>query len=212
MVQNHIILAIGWILFSVLHSLLASLVVKQKIGKYFKNDLKWYRPVYVLVATLSFGAILFYQFSIPTVLMYKRNAASILSGSAIGISGIIIMVICIVKYFSRISGLNSLLLKNSSNKLLTTGLHRYVRHPLYFGTFLFIWGTFIALPYLTWLISSSIITIYTLIGIRYEEDKLEMEYGESYKEYKKNVPMILPKKHGFQRRTRISEKNTDFTD
>jgi len=96
--------------------LLASLKAKQKIGKYFGDHMKWYRPVYVLIATLTFSAILFYQFSMPTELVYKMNAASALTGSIIGITGIIIMVICIVKYFSRISGLNSLLIKNSNNK------------------------------------------------------------------------------------------------
>jgi methanethiol S-methyltransferase len=206
MVQNHIILALAWIVFCIIHSFLASLSVKQKIGKSFAAQLKWYRPAYVLIAALTFGAILFYQFSINTALLYKINTAALITGSIIGISGIIIMLICIVKYFSLISGLSSLLVKNSNHKLLTTGLHRYVRHPLYFGTFLFIWGVFIAIPYLSWLISSSIITLYTLIGIRYEEAKLEMEYGESYKEYKRRVPMILPK-------TRISRiKNTDFPD
>ena len=193
MIQNHIILAIAWIFFCVIHSLLASLSVKQKIGKYFGDHFKWYRPAYIVFAALTFGAVLFYQFSIPTKLLYKINTASVIAGSAIGIFGIIIMMSCIVKYFSLISGLNSLFLKNRTNKLLTTGLHRHVRHPLYFGTFLFIWGMFIALPYLSWLISSIIITLYTLIGIRYEETKLELEYGESYKEYKKKVPMLVPR-------------------
>ena len=67
-----------------------------------------------------------------------------------------------------------------------------VRHPLYFGTFVFIWGFFIVLPYLSLLICNLVVTIYTLIGIRFEEAKLEKEFGESYKQYKAQVPMIIP--------------------
>lgn len=192
MVQNHIILAIAWLLFSFIHSLMASMLVKQKIEKYFGNYFKWYRPTYIIIAFLTFGAVLVYQFSIPTKFVYKSNTACLVAGCIVAIIGIIIMVICIAKYFLLISGLN-FLFKKSRNQLLTTGMHRYVRHPLYFGTFLFIWGVFVAFPYLSWLISSSIITLYTLIGIRYEEAKLEIEYGESYKVYKKKVPMIIPK-------------------
>ena len=194
MTQHHILLALAWIIFCVIHSVLAARSIKLKIGKYFRDHIRWYRPVYVIIAALTFGAIIYYQLSIPAELLYKINSASLITGSVIGVSGIIRMVYCIVKYFSLISGLNSLLFKNSNSKLLTTGLHRYVRHPLYFGTFLFIWGMFIALPYLSWLISSTIITIYTLIGIRYEEAILMDQYGDSYKEYKRTVPMILPRK------------------
>jgi protein-S-isoprenylcysteine O-methyltransferase Ste14 len=68
-----------------------------------------------------------------------------------------------------------------------------VRHPLYAGTFIFIWGLFILVPSLSLLISNTIITIYTLIGLRFEEQKLEKEFGDAYKTYKQKVPMIIPK-------------------
>jgi len=60
------------------------------------------------------------------------------------------------------------------------------------GTFLFIWGLFIFMPYASLLISNLIITCYTLIGIRFEEQKLLREFGQPYEEYKKRVPKIIP--------------------
>ena len=39
----------------------------------------------------------------------------------------------------------------------------------------------------------SIITIYTLIGLKWEEKKLEREFGEAYRMYKQQVPMIFPR-------------------
>jgi len=47
-------------------------------------------------------------------------------------------------------------------------------------------------PILSLLIVNIIITAYTLIGIRFEENKLVLEFGESYKEYQRKVPMIIP--------------------
>jgi methanethiol S-methyltransferase len=154
--------------------------------------MKWYRPFYVLFAFISFGAVLFYQFSLPSTLIYRINYPTIISGGMIALTGLLMMIICIVKYFSRLSGLRNLFYNEPGNKLMMDGLHRFVRHPLYFATFLFIWGLFIILPYLSLLICNLVVTIYTLIGIRFEEAKLEKEFGESYKQYKARVPMIIP--------------------
>ena len=92
----------------------------------------------------------------------------------------------------RLSGLRWLLKNDGEQVLLENGVHRYVRHPLYSGTFLFIWGLWLIFPSLSLLISNSVITVYTLIGIQFEEQKLVKEFGERYMEYKKRVPMIIP--------------------
>ena len=77
--------------------------------------------------------------------------------------------------------------------LQQTGLHRYVRHPLYFGTLLFVWGLLLLLPMLSNLIAAVALTVYVLIGIQLEEIKLFLEYGEAYKQYSRRVPMLIPK-------------------
>jgi protein-S-isoprenylcysteine O-methyltransferase Ste14 len=38
-----------------------------------------------------------------------------------------------------------------------------------------------------------IIAIYLPIGIIFEEQKLVKEYGDRYKKYQKEVPMLIPK-------------------
>ena len=103
------------------------------------------------------------------------------------------MLISIKKYFLSISGIKTLVTEESpSNELRIDGVHKYVRHPLYLGTFLFIWGLFILFPYVSLLIANSIITIYTLIGIVFEEQKLQKEFGAAYTDYQKQVPKIIP--------------------
>lgn len=92
-----------------------------------------------------------------------------------------------------LSGLRSLVQEENYSELHISGIHRYVRHPLYLGTFLFIWGLFIVFPTLSLLISNSVITIYTLIGIKLEEKKLVLEFKEQYKAYQKTVPKLIPK-------------------
>jgi protein-S-isoprenylcysteine O-methyltransferase Ste14 len=103
------------------------------------------------------------------------------------------MSICVGKYFMQLSGLKGLIHNKTNNELMITGVHKVVRHPLYSGTFIFIWGLLILFPSLSLFISDAIITLYTLIGLRFEEKKLEREFGEAYRAYKEKVPMIIPR-------------------
>jgi protein-S-isoprenylcysteine O-methyltransferase Ste14 len=40
---------------------------------------------------------------------------------------------------------------------------------------------------------NTVITLYTILAIRYEEAKLVAEFGEQYREYQKAVPKLIPK-------------------
>ncbi len=194
MIKQHILLAVGWIIFCVLHSFLAGIIVKQKIAKSLGAFFKYYRLYYTLFAFISFTAIIIYQLSFFSPYLFSPGAISYTIGIFICITGVTIMMVCIKKYFNQLSGLKTLYADEvqTGNTLIITGIHRHVRHPLYAGTFLFIWGLFILMPYTSLIISNFIITCYTLIGIRFEEEKLLREFGPHYEEYKKRVPKIIP--------------------
>ena len=155
---------------------------------------KYYRLYYTVFASASFIAVLAYQVLLPSPFIFSPSLVSYILGALVGISGLVIMSICIKKYFLSLSGLKTLFLDEvtTGNQLIVTGIHRYVRHPLYSGTFLFIWGLFIFLPHTSLLIANFIITVYTLIGINFEEQKLAKEFGPSYDAYRKQTPKIIP--------------------
>lgn len=192
-VKEHFLLAFGWIVFCVLHSLFASTRVKQELAK-TPGIFKYYRLYYTFFAFVNFAAIIIYQLSVSSPYIFSPIAISYAIGVIMGSIGLAIMLVCIKKYFGNLSGLKTLFIDEfrTGNTLVVTGMHRYVRHPLYVGTFLFIWGLFICLPYASLLISNFIITFYTLIGIGFEEQKLLREFGPSYEEYKRRVPKIIP--------------------
>ena len=116
-----------------------------------------------------------------------------LPGVIAGISGLSVMIICIKKYFYEMSGLQAIQDSGAKNTLQQSGLHKYVRHPLYLGTLLFIWGLFFIFPWLNNLIAAVIISVYILIGIRLEEKKLLEEFGHVYANYISQVPMLIPR-------------------
>lgn len=184
----------GWIVFCLLHSVLASTSVKQAFSKSMGRSFRYYRLYYTIFSALSFFAVLWYQLVLSSPYLYQPFLLSTAAGIIIALSGIIIMAVCIRKYFGRLSGLQTLFIDevHTGNKLIITGIHRHVRHPLYLGTFLFIWGLFILIPHTSLLISNFIITVYTLIGIGLEEKKLVREFGEAYRVYQKEVPKLVP--------------------
>lgn len=186
----HIILGLLWLLYCLIHSILARSYARITIMGFLHIRKDTYRLLYNIFALVSLAAILTYQFRITAIRLFSPGVVLKLLAILLLVSGLIIMLICIRKYFLQLSGL----VREEQNKrvLETGGIHQYVRHPLYLGTFIFISGLFILFPFLTNLIAVVIIIAYTIIGILFEEKKLIAEFGEDYRRYQQKVPMLIP--------------------
>jgi protein-S-isoprenylcysteine O-methyltransferase Ste14 len=77
-------------------------------------------------------------------------------------------------------------------RLVTSGLHSRVRHPIYLAHLLMLTG---------WALGSGLIVLYALLAvsvitgffmIRAEDAELERRFGDEYRAYKRRVPAILP--------------------
>ena len=189
----HLLLAVLWIAFCLLHSLLAADAVKQKILRRPGRNDAYYRIGYILFALLSFAAVVRYQLSVTSSFLFQPARALQTAGIIAGSGGFIIMGICIARYFRLLSGLRAEQHNPPGDTLLADGLNGYIRHPLYLGTFIFIWSLWVLYPRLSLLISNGIITVYTILGVRMEEKKLVVKFGEAYISYQKKVPMFIPR-------------------
>ena len=193
MLLSHLILAMAWIAYCVLHSILASAVVKLWLQKRMKNSFGYYRVIYTIFSFLGLSGIIIYQYSMQSQFLFDPPIFLRSIGYLLLVGGATIMLMMIWKYFMQLSGVRWLTRQESKSKLEVSGLHRLVRHPLYLGTFLFIWGWFILSPSISFLISNCIITAYTLIALKFEEQKLIQAFGDEYIQYRKKVPSIIPK-------------------
>ncbi len=76
----------------------------------------------------------------------------------------------------------------------TPFFYKYVRHPIQTGVLI----AMIATPDMTYgraLLAAGIIT-YIFIGLYFEEKGLIAEFGDTYRDYKKRVPALLPNPFG----------------
>ena len=78
-----------------------------------------------------------------------------------------------------------------ARRLVTDGFYGRVRHPLYVSSLLFLW----LIPIMTesLLAFNICATLYFILGARHEERSLVMQFGSEYEEYRRSVPMFLPR-------------------
>ena len=182
------------ILYMFLHSFLAHNRVKRFFYKNIFNE-RYYRFFFVSYATLFLLPIM-YLYSIGDKKNYfSTNVYTDTIGLVIIIFSVYIFYISFKNYNIReFLGLDRL---KSSEKvfypLKVGGINKNVRHPLYSFSYTLMFGIFLISPNNYVLIASLITAIYLPIGIYFEEQKLIKEYGEKYREYIENVPMLIPK-------------------
>lgn len=73
----------------------------------------------------------------------------------------------------------------------TPALYRYIRHPIMTGFLVAFWVT----PHMTvgHLLFAGGMTVYILVGVKLEERTLVAAFGDAYQDYRREVPMFLPR-------------------
>ena len=133
---------------------------------------------------------------IPHLLLgsYSKLESSLLfwPGGAMIIVGALIYFRCAWEFAIR--GLGTPAPTAPTKYLVTTALHRYVRNPMYLGVALAIAGQGVLYRNLHVVEYAGIMLLiaHTFV-VSYEEPALRRQFGDSYEEYRKNVPRWIPK-------------------
>lgn len=191
--MNIFLLFLAVLIWGLVHSLTASLGAKEWVHRRFGDTgSRFYRFAYNVFSVLSFLPVLWLMAVLPDRVLYRIPAPWVVLSLA-GQFLAVLLLVAGVLHTDTLSfiGLRQLLEgKERSSQLVTRGLYRWVRHPLYTAGLLFIWLT----PVMTQntLVVIIAATIYIIVGAFFEERKLEREFGAAYAEYKASTPMLLP--------------------
>ena len=187
------IYALLWLSFGFVHSLLARTSIKRLLQPIFGRA---YRFSYNLFSALYIGLVI-----IGGQIVLGENSVKFELGNAFGflaiacqVAGGVVIVLGLTQYdLGRFGGVTQLFRDDDSSvdeePLHITGMHRYVRHPLYLGAYLYLLGGAVSefgLQTALWG------CLYLWIGTWFEERSLVNQYGSAYVEYKAKVPAILP--------------------
>ena len=188
--MNLILLLFGWLLYFYLHSLLAATSVKQFLIPYLSiSSGRVYRIGYNIIGLTGIVGLLYLQFITPSTLLIIPVSISLFMALLLMVAGFVIMLFAIKNYdWKSFIGITA----EQTYSLVIAGMNKYVRHPLYSGTMLFVTGYFLWQPYEKNLLLLVMMMIYLVIGIWYEEKKLARVYGEAYKNYQRTVKKMIP--------------------
>jgi len=96
-----------------------------------------------------------------------------------------------------INGVKEVTLKvaetHRTEKIVTTGVYSIVRHPQHLGGLLAHVGTSFLLSAWYSLLFTPLMVVLIYLISRKEEEELIREFGKEYEDYKKKVPMLIPR-------------------
>ena len=183
-------------LYATLHSLLASRRFKAWLERRFgPGSRRWHRLAFSILGGLTFLPTLALVALLPDRVIYTIPypfSSWLRLVQVIGLVGLAFGVL--QTGFFNFIGLDRAIdpaALETPRQLVTSGLYRLVRHPLYTCTMLLLWAN----PTLSWnrLAFNLGVSAYFVIGSIFEEQKLLDEFGAAYADYKRRTPAFLPR-------------------
>jgi len=186
-------LTLAVLIWGIVHSILASLETKDWAQHTLGTTvMRYYRFAYNIFSVISFIPILWLMAVLPDQVLYQISTPWMYLSLAGQLAAAVLLIVGVLQTDTlSFVGLRQLFEgQDRSEKLVTQGLYRWVRHPLYMAGLLFIWLT----PVMSEnsLIVAIAATIYIIVGALFEERKLEREFGAQYAQYKSETPMLIP--------------------
>lgn len=193
--MGYLVLVIFWASFYFLHSVFADMKIKRKFKGWLGPKFIWYRLLYSLFATIHFLGIFVFTGTLQEIPIFATFPLASYFGYMLATFGTIILV----KSFQKLSPFEFIGFSPSdeftkADRLVVSGLHAHVRHPIYSALILIFVGYTLVQPMPSSMVHLGMLIIYLPIGIYQEEKKLIEKFGQAYIDYKKKIPALIPRK------------------
>jgi len=192
MVDSLLLLVLFVLIYTGLHSLLAANALKAWGSTHLPGFDRWYRLFYNTVALVTLLPLP-WLLGLPDRLLYHVPAPwAWLLWAGQGLSALALLVSVLQANPAYFMGMAQLAgdPEEKGDRLVINGFYRYVRHPLYLFSILFLWLS----PVMTLnrLVVYGLATLYFYVGSLHEEGRLERTFGRAYRDYRQTVPRLFP--------------------
>jgi len=181
-------------LFAIQHSVMARQWFKRAWTRFVPKPVE--RSTYVLLASLML-LLLFWQWQPMKLIIWdvRNPSGRVLLQTFFWMGwGVVFLSTYLIDHFALL-GLKQVYnyLKGETEAethFKSPALYKMVRHPLYLGFIIAFWST----PRMTFghLFFSIMTTAYIVLAIQFEERDLIACYGDTYREYRQRVSMLIP--------------------
>jgi protein-S-isoprenylcysteine O-methyltransferase Ste14 len=166
-----------------------------------------YRLFYNFVAAVTFIPVFYFGISLlpnqelwrlpnPINLLFLATQVGALIGLVISLLYTDLLRFAGIGQFIRF--LRGEQIINPAPQFRFSGPYRIVRHPLYFFSLVLLW--FVPVMTLSILVINLVLSLYFWIGSIIEEQRLQVVFGDSYREYQQRVPRLFPLKFNSNQR------------
>jgi len=191
---NTLVLAAAWIFYFVVHSALASLVVKKWVAARWPAFMPAYRLVFNAISLVLLLPVFLITAANPWPQVWQWQGIGKITANTLQVLAILGFVWSLKYYdLQEFLGLRQwrgqISAPEDQEHLQISPLHRFVRHPWYFFALVLLWTRDMNLAQL---ITSIMASVYFTVGARMEERKLLVYHGERYRRYMEKVPGLWP--------------------
>lgn len=185
-------LALGFyfIVFAIIHSLLASEPVKQAALKRIPRGRRWYRLFYNFVAVTTSAPLIALLIVLPDRTIYLIPAPWMYLMVCVQVGGVAGLLLALRQIgIAKFLGISKIL--DEGRGLKVSGIFCRVRNPIFLFGLIIIWAT----PFMSanLLVLDILVTIYFYVGSLHEEMRMHRDIGPEYDRYRRTVPRFIPR-------------------
>jgi protein-S-isoprenylcysteine O-methyltransferase Ste14 len=196
--MDNLFVALLWILWCTLHSALITRTVTDYMKRKLGYQYRFYRLFFNIISLVTLIPLVYYSAFHRGPLVFRWEGSLVIVKYLLLAMSIYLFVAGARHYsMSQFIGIHQIKTGQTDHSLSeydtfdTSSILSVVRHPWYTGGILIIWSSDI---YLSSLLDNIVVSAYFVVGAFLEERKLLLDFGDKYREYQKNVSMLVPYK------------------
>ncbi|MFH1195811.1 MAG: protein-S-isoprenylcysteine methyltransferase [bacterium] len=192
--MEYFIASLLWIGYCALHSFLICTWFTNILSRTLKSYYAFYRLFYVVFSVVLLIPLINYTDGINQEIIIKYEYPWSIVRYVFMYGSLLLFFWAFFFDYDSLSffGIRQIMNRNKlvpPGEIKKKGLLGMMRHPMYLALIIFLLSTTLTMVNI---IINALLILYVFIGTIIEEKKLVLEFGEAYKKYQNEVPMLIP--------------------